>query len=126
MSVFTPPITINDGTADSTFSFRYQVPDKTGKLVIGEYFEPAAPMANQSKLLVRHDLSKLKTSKRSMISFGEQILVSDLIGRKPIVFTGTILYHPEHDLAHVKRVLNIGLNALKEPGAIDAFLQGQI
>lgn len=125
MPVFTTPIVINDGIADSTFVFRCQIPDKTGKLIIGEYIEPASPMSNNTRLLVRHDISKT-TQRRSLCSFGEQKIVTEIIGRKPIVFNATMLYHPEHPLADVKRVLNLGLNALREPGALDAFLQGQI
>lgn len=125
MSIFTTPIVINDGVADSTFVFRFQVPDKSGKLIIGEYFEPAASLASQTKLMIRQDISK-SNQRRSLCSFGEQITVTDVIGRKPIVLSISLLYHPEHAKAAVSRVANIGLNALREPGALDSFLQGQI
>lgn len=53
MALLTTPLVLNDGTANRTFSFRAQQPDK--KSVVADYIEDAAPLTAESLIVVKHD-----------------------------------------------------------------------
>lgn len=55
MGLFSSPLVLNDGTADRTFTWRSQQPDK--KSVVGDYIEDAASIASESLIVVKHDKS---------------------------------------------------------------------
>lgn len=63
MSLFTTPMTLNDGVADRIFSFLRQEPDSN--VIVAKYIEDAAAVADESQLVVRHD--ERKTVKRHLL-----------------------------------------------------------
>lgn len=122
--VFTNPVVLNDGTADRTFAFRAQVTDKTGKSVIGEWIEPAAPIANDSKITVRHDVSSTKVRRRNM-RVSSLVLVDD-VTRKMITVNISLAYDPAHNESDLTKHFKLAIDAASEATFLSNFVRGLV
>lgn len=123
MSLFPTPV-INDGTADRTFAYRAQLSSPGNKSIVGEWVEPAAPLADASKIVVKHDDSK-STLRRRLLQYGRKKAILDGTLR-PIVVNVTVQHHPEHTEADISKSLLIAANSIKLSGFITRFLGGFI
>lgn len=123
MALFTNPVALNDGVADKTFSFRAQLPDK--KAVVGEWIENAAPLADDSKIIVKHDATS-PTVRRRLLQRSVNVLLGDGVTRKPVTCNLTVTYHPLHAEADVAKALKIIADAVAEAGFTVNFLRGLI
>lgn len=123
MGLFTNPVVLNDGVADKSFSFRAQLPDK--KAVVGEWIEVAAPLADESKIIVKHDASS-PTVRRRLLQRTINVLLADGVTRKPVTCNLTVTYHPSHNEADVAKSVKITADAIAEVTFIANFLRGLI
>lgn len=123
MGLFTNPVALNDGVADKTFSFRAQLPDK--KAVVGEWIEAAAPLADESKLIIKHDVSS-PTVRRRLLQRSVTVLLADGITRKPVTCNLTVTYHPSHAEADVAKAMKLIADGVAEAGFTTNFLRGLI
>ena len=123
MGLFTNPVVLNDGVADKTFSFRAQLPDK--KAVVGEWIETAAPLADESKIIVKHDATS-PTVRRRLLQRTANVLLADGITRKPVTCNLTVTYHPSHAEADVAKTVKIIADSVAEATFVANFLRGLI
>lgn len=109
MSLFTNPVTLNNG-ADHIFTFRNQLSDK--KSVGGEWVEPAAPLADDSKIVSKHDASSA-TVVRSLVS-RKVNRTTPTRGMRPITVNLTVAYDKEHTNAMVEAEVALVKDILAE------------
>lgn len=122
MPLFTDPIVLNDGAADHTLTFRAQLADK--KSIVGEWVEPAATLASESKLIVKHD-STSPVVKRRLLQRNVKVAIPDL-SLRAITVNLTITHHPEHTSADIQKQVLLLKDAMSEPTFIQNFLMGLI
>lgn len=119
MGLFSNPQVINDGVADRTFVFKGQSFPKDGSL-IGEYVEPAAAIAAQSKVLAKHsETSKLIRSvvQSTEVEYG---ITGVELGRVTVNVSYT--YAKTNTSAFVKKRAKLATNAVNLAGATDNIL----
>lgn len=119
MGLLTSPQVINDGVADRTLVFRGQIPSKDGSLV-GEYVEPAAALASQSKLLGKHS----ETSKvvRSVVQSSEIEYDAEGIELGRVTVNVSFVYGKANTSAFIKKRAKIATNAVNLAGVMDNIL----
>lgn len=122
--VFANPVVLNDGTADRTFTFRAQITDKAGKSVIGEWIEPAAPIVNDSKITIRHDVSSTKVRRRNMRV--SSLALIDEATRKMITVNISIAYDPSHSEVDLTKHFKLAIDAASEATFLSNFLRGLV
>lgn len=123
MGIFADPLVVNDGTADRTFNFRSQLPDK--KAVVGEWVEPASPLSDDSRILIKHDTSS-PTIRRRLAQTTCSCLLADGVTRKPIVVNLTVSYHPSHSEVEITKRVKLLIAAVSKVSFIGNFLRGLI
>jgi hypothetical protein len=123
MSLFTNPVVLNDGVGDRTFNFRGQ--DTSAREMVGLWVEPAADLAEQSKLVVKHDESS-STLIRRLVQFKVHKPLADGVTYKMITVNFTVAYHPEHDEADVLAAIALSGDAQAESGFASSLLDGFI
>lgn len=124
MPLFTSPITLNNG-ADHIFVFRNQVMDSSAKkAIIGEWVEQAAPLADESKIVVKHDTSSPTVRRRLVQRRVNRITTTR--GLRPITVNLTIAYDVEHTDAHVEAEIAMVKDILAEATFAANFLDGLI
>lgn len=120
MSIFTNPVTLTSDAAH-TFVFRAQLPDP--KSIVGEWVEPAAPIGDESKILVKHTGST--TVKRHL--FQRTIKVATPTrGMRPITVNFTVAHDIEHPSAAISREVALVVDGLGEASFIGNLLNGLI
>jgi len=123
MSLFTDPVTLNDGTDDHIFAKRN---DLTG-MKTGSYgslwIESAAAQAVSSKMTVKHDESSA-TVRRRLLQYKYNALIADGVTYKPITINVSSAGHPEHTDAQFTVALGIVRAALAKAGFDAAFNDG--
>jgi hypothetical protein len=123
MSLFSDPITLNDGSADHIFAKRN---DLTG-MKAGSYgslwIESAAAQAVSSKMTVKHDESSA-TVRRRLLQYKYNATIADDETYKPITVNLSLANHPEHTDAQVTVALGVIRDALAEAGFDAAFNDG--
>lgn len=122
--VFINPVTLNDGSADRFFAFRAQITDKSGKSIVGEWIEPAAPIANDSKITIRHDVSSTKVRRRNM-RVSSMALV-DATTRKMITVNISIAYDPAHNETDITKHFKLAIDAASEATFLSNFIRGLV
>lgn len=123
MGIFVDPLVANDGTEDRTFNFRSQLTDK--KSVVGEWVEPSASLAADSRVVIKHDTSS-PVVRRRLLQHSQQVLLADGVTRKPITVNITLTYNPSHGEADITKVIKIALAAASKATFIGNFLRGLI
>lgn len=124
MPLFTSPITLNNG-ADHIFVFRNQVMDQSAKkAIIGEWVEQAAPLADESKIVVKHDSSSATVRRRLVQRRVNRTTTTR--GMRPITVNLTIAYDVEHTDAHVEAEIALVKDILAEATFAANFLDGLI
>lgn len=121
MALFTNPVTLNNGT-DHSFQFRAQLPDKTA--VVGEWVEPAAPIADESKIVVKHNASSPTVRRRLLQRSVKRATTTR--GLRPITVNLTVAYDVEHTSAQIDAEILLVKDALAEAGFVVNFLNGLI
>lgn len=122
MGLFVDPVTLNDGTVDHVLTFRAQIADK--KAIIGEWVEPGATIASESKITVKQDASS-PLAKRRLLQRTIKSQVADL-SWKPITVNLTVTHHPEHTEAVITAQIKLLIDALNEVNFVKNFLMGLI
>ncbi len=127
MSIFTVPITLNDGTDDRIFDYQYQEP---GAIIAARYNEPAASSSSESRLRVAHMDIKKTGRKRHLLQSSELVALVDPGANDPasdsIVVNITFEHHPKHDSADIEKRLKIVLAAATLAGFTTSLVQGDI
>ena len=121
MPLFTDPVFLNDGVANRTFTFRAQI-DSPKKTASGEWVEPSAPLAEDSKLVIKHDSSN-SVMRRRLLQRTSKAAVSDGT-LKPITINITITHHCEHAKADIAKQFALTKDATNEAAFLDNFLMG--
>lgn len=122
--IFTSPITLNNG-ADHIFKFRNQVLDNTAKkAIIGEWIESAAPLADDSKIVVKHDSSSTTVRRRLVQRKVNRATLTR--GLRPITVNLTVAYDVEHTDAFVEAEIALVKDVLAEATFAANFLDGDI
>lgn len=121
MSLFTSPVTLNNGT-DHVFQFRAQLMDK--KAVVGEWVEPAADLASESRIIVKHDSSSATVRRRLLQRKVNRATTNR--GLRPITVNLTVAYDVEHTSAQVDAEILLVKDALAEAGFVVNFLNGLV
>ena len=124
MSLFTNPQVVSDGTVDRTFNFRSQINDKKSSIIASEWVEPAASLATQSRLVIKHDESA-KSQRRRLLQHVEYLPIADGT-LKAATVNITITHHPEHAEASLVKLAMIPINLFKIAGSVASFLRGYI
>lgn len=122
MPLFTDPVTINDGAADRSFSFRAQIADS--KSIVGEWIEPAAALSASSKFVVKHDETKTDVRRRLLQRVENAAILDETL--RPITVNFTVTHHPEHTEAQITAEVTLALNALGIATTLPALLDGLI
>lgn len=124
MPIFANPVTLNNG-ADHIFSFRNQVYDTTSKkAIIGEWIEKAASLADDSRIVVKHDTSS-PTVRRRLVQRKVNRSTTTR-GLRPITINLTVAYDVEHTDAHVEAEIALVKDMLAEATFAANFLDGDI
>lgn len=123
MGIFVDPLVANDGTNDRTFNFRSQLPDK--KSVVGEWVEPAAPLTDDSRIIIKHDTTS-PVIRRRLMQHTQQVLLADGVTRKPVTVNLTLTYHSSHSEANITKCVKIAMAAMTKATFISNFLRGLI
>lgn len=124
MSLFTNPVTLNNG-ADHIFTFRSQVLDSSAKkAIVGEWIESAAPLVDDSKLVVKHDSSSATVRRRLLQRKVNKSTTTR--GYRPITVNITVAYDVEHTVSQVEAELLLIKDALAEANFAANFLGGHI
>lgn len=122
--LFTNPITLNNG-ADHVFSYRSQIMDSSAKkAIIGEWVENAAPLADESKIVVKHDSSSATVRRRLVQRKVNRTTVTR--GARPITVNLTIAYDVEHTNAQVEAEIALMKDILAEATFAANLLGGHI
>lgn len=121
MSLFTNPVTLNNG-ADHVFNFQAQLPD--AKSIIGVWVEPAAPLADESKLVTKYNTKSPTVSRRLLQRSVKRNTVTR--GMRPITINLTVAHDPEHTQAQIEPEILLLKDALQEAGFVVNFLNGFI
>jgi len=125
MSIFTTPLTLNDGTGDRIFNFQYQEPG----VLVGRYIETAALASAVSLLRVSHTTAKSGTKRHLLQRVETCALVSPSESEPseaPITVNITVNHHPKALAADVEEQLNIALAAAGITGFTAVFMAGNI
>lgn len=124
MPLFSNPVTLNNG-ADHIFTFRSQVFDSSAKkAIVGEWVEGAAPLIDDSKLVVKHDSSSATVRRRLLQRKVNKATTTR--GYRPITINITVAYDTEHTNAQVEAELLLVKDALAEATFAANFLGGHI
>lgn len=121
MPLFSDPVILNDGVADRTFTFRAQI-DSPKKTASGEWVEPSAPLAQDSKLVIKHDSSNSVMRRRLLQCISKAAVVDGAF--KPITINITITHHCEHTKADIAKQFALIKDATNEATFLDNFLMG--
>lgn len=124
MPLFTNPVTLNNG-ADHIFIFRSQLYDSSAKkAIIGEWIESAAPLADDSKIVVKHDSSSATVRRRLVQRKVNRATTTR--GLRPITINVTIAYDVEHTDAHVEAEIALVKDIFAEATFAANLLDGLI
>lgn len=122
--LFTNPITLNNG-ADHVFSYRSQIMDSSAKkAIIGEWVENAAPLADESKIVVKHDSSSATVRRRLVQRKVNRVTITR--GARPITVNLTIAHDVEHTNAQVEAEIALVKDILAEATFAANLLGGHI
>lgn len=124
MGLFTDPMTLNDGAASRIFNFRTPLLENgsTG----GEYIEPAAVAATESKIVVKHTTAKTG-KKRHLLQRAQNLTINDTAGTlEPIVVNVTATHSIGHTDAQVQKEITLTIDALTEAGFVAGFVRERV
>lgn len=117
-----PPIVLSDGTANHTYEFKAQMPEKTG--FAGRFIEPASSSSADAHFDIKHIEG---TVKRHLISFRENVLdTSPVPVMEPLTINVTITAKKTIADATILARINIIKNMLSVSGFSAALLKGNI
>lgn len=127
MGLLTDPVVLSDDggvSTDRTFNFRAQL-NEGSDAVVGEWIEPAAAAATQSKLVVKHTVSNAGVERHLIQRIGYALL-PDGVTYSPIIVNLTIAHDPEMTAANVETEFNILTDAAGEANFCDNLVNGLI
>lgn len=126
MSLLTTPLVVNDGTADRTFNWLYQVP---GDSLGGNYNEPAASAARKSELRSLHMTAK-SGQERHMLQSSEIVALVEPGSNDPasdaIIINLTVSHNPKHASADVEKRVKILLASAGTVGFVARLMARNI
>lgn len=120
MSLFTNPVTLNNGSA-RVFNFRAQLPH--AKQIIGEWIESGVATISAYFIRVKHDVTATRARRLVGVTVNKAILDGSL---KPITANFTLTHHPEHTTAMCDEVLLMQKAILSVASVSTPLVQGQI
>jgi len=121
MPLFTNPVTLNNG-ADHIFAFKSQIPDN--RAIVGLWVEPAAPLADASQIIIKHDETSATVRRRLLQR--KVLRTTTSRGLRPITVNLTVAYDVEHTLANIEAEILLVKDALVEANFYSNFLNGYI
>jgi len=126
MGLFTDPLVLVDGAAASrTFNFRAQLNEPNS--IVGEYIEPAADVASDSKLVVKHTTSAAGI-KRHLLQNAEtfDLTADPTDGSAAIIGNVTLSHHPLATEAQIQDRVTLLIDAMSEPNFVSNMIRGLI
>lgn len=93
MGIFSDPVTFNDGTSDHIFNYRAQIPESNS--IVGEWIEPLSSSSVDSKILIKHTVTKAGTE-RHLVQHSENVLLADGVTYEPVVVNLSVSHSPSH------------------------------
>lgn len=121
MGLLSNPQVINDGTADSTYVLRGQIPHP--KSLISEYFCPLE-MDKESKISAKYENSN-SPAQRSVLSDTCVLPLKSGLGVGRCTINTSVAYDKGIDIANVEARLNRHKGLLSLTGLFTRFLQRQ-
>lgn len=106
------PATINDGTADLTFTFQNQI--QVGKSVVQTYKNLTASVQDAHQFIVKYDASH-PTLMRNVSQIVRTVAIPDGTLHR-ITANISLVFHKHHALADVEKVGRTACNANTEAG----------
>jgi hypothetical protein len=125
MSLFTDPVTLNDGSSDHIFNTRNQITGLKSGQFGRVWIESAAAAAVASLVTVKHDESSA-TLRRRLVQYKYNATITDGVTYKPITANFSVIAHPEHTDAQVTVACGVIEAALAVAGFAAAFNEGQM
>lgn len=126
MGLFTNPMTLVDAdVANRTFEFRAQINEPGAE--VGEYIEPSAEVASDSKLVVKHSATKAG-KKRHLLQRSEvfDLSADPTDGNDSVVVNLTISHNRLATEAQVQNQLTLILDAATETGFLSKLMRDQL
>lgn len=126
MGLFTDPLVLVDSSvANRTFNFRAQLTEPNA--IVGEYIEPAAEVASNSKLVVKHTTSSAGI-KRHLLQRAEtfDLTADPTDGSSPVIGNVTLSHHPKATLLQVQDQVTILIDAMSEPDFVSNMMRERI
>lgn len=129
MGLFTTPLALNDGVVARTFNFKGQLTDQKGGLA-GEYYEPAAASAVDSKITIRHTSSK--NQKRHLLQRVENESVTTVTcgtscsSYEPVIVNITISHGYSNTDAFIEKQVKLAIDAAMEANFTSGMTHGLI
>jgi len=102
MSIVTLPLVITVNTVAHSFNERYTRYEN--KTQMAEYYEPAADIVRNPRILVKQDLGSKKVD-RGLISYVVQEVLTDGVTYKPMTCNFTFICDPLHSMAQREECL---------------------
>jgi len=123
MGLFTDPLVLVDELAASrTFNFRAQITEPNA--IVGEYIEPAAEIAANSKLIVKHTTSAAGL-RRHLLQRAEtfDLTADPTDGNAAVVVNLTISHDPLATDEQVQNQLTLIADAIGETNFLENFMR---
>lgn len=116
MSLFTDPVTLNDGTDDHIYSKRNDITGMKAGSYGSLWIEAAAAQAVAMFLTTKHDESSASVRRR-LLQCKYNATIVDGVTYKPITHNYSVAHHPEHTDAQIL----VGQGVIKAALAIAGF-----
>lgn len=124
MPLFTTnPVTLNNGS-NHIFSFLAQQSTTKASQTAGTWVEDAAPIEDESVLLIKHDVSSPTVRRRLLQRKVNAATITR--GLRPITINISATYDKEHVVADVLAEIEIVKAALAAAGMTAGFLGGHL
>jgi hypothetical protein len=120
MGLFTNPVTFTVNAVARIFNWRGQIADKRGESLIGEWYEPAATLAQNSTLTAKHRVRGKRVQSALLRKVNLPILDGSL---QPVTITFSAVFHTEHTVEQQDGELELMALAVSPQSFRDAFSQ---
>lgn len=120
MSIFTNPVTLNNGVA-RVFNFRAQLPH--ARQIIGEWIESGVAVVSAYFIRIKHDVTPTRARRLIGVSVNKPILDGS---NRPVTVNLTLTHHPEHTTAQCDEALLLQKAIVSVAGISTPLVQGQI
>lgn len=126
MSLFTVPLSLNDGATDRIFNWLRQIPNR----VAGLYHEPLSTALSESRFEVAHQAPDKSGRERHLLKSHERCALLNPGVKDPandiIDINLTCVFNPKADPADIEKRFKLLLAAASTSGFIAGFTRGEL